>query len=155
MSIDPQAVIMMLHYSHNEVERGLKALDHAQSVRQLPFEANCLNWIMGHVMAYRCKMLSLLNEPIPWTEAEIARYAYGSAPVLNAEDCLPYERIVADFEAAGATVLARLEGLTAADLDAPTTDPNFPTLGLLLLRWGRHEVYHIGQCDILRAYVSG
>jgi len=32
-----------------------------ESLIQLPFRSNCLNWVVGHVLANRCNILDLLG----------------------------------------------------------------------------------------------
>ena len=36
-------------------------LTHEDSLIQLPFRANCLNWVVGHILANRCNILDLLG----------------------------------------------------------------------------------------------
>ncbi len=36
-------------------------LTHEDSLIQLPFRSNCLNWVVGHVLANRCNILALLG----------------------------------------------------------------------------------------------
>ena len=36
-------------------------ITHEESLIQLPFRSNCLNWVVGHVLANRCNILDLLG----------------------------------------------------------------------------------------------
>jgi hypothetical protein len=152
MQLNPQVIATIVAFNNREAERALFDLTHAQSVRQLPFEANCLNWLMGHLTVYRDRMLRLVGGDPLWNAEQTARYDYGSPPVLDPTDCLPYEQIVADWQTAGVRLLDCLAVMPPETLLAPHDKTQ--TKADRLVRYAWHEGYHIGQCDILRAYVT-
>lgn len=152
MQLDPQVIATIIGFNNREAGRALFDLTHEQSVRQLPFEANCLNWLMGHLTVYRDRMLVLVDGAPVWDAEKTARYDYGSPPVIDPTDCLSYEQIIADWQTAGARLLDCL-AVTAPDVLAAPHDAT-QTRADRLVRYAWHEGYHIGQCDILRAYVT-
>ena len=48
-------------------------LSQADSLVQLPFRANCLNWVLGHLATNRCAVLRLLEAEAPDLAAQVAR----------------------------------------------------------------------------------
>ena len=51
--------------THWLINRLVDGLSNADSLVQPPFEANCLNWVVGHILAGRNEALSYLGaEPI-------------------------------------------------------------------------------------------
>ena len=43
------------------IERHVEGLSHEESVLQPPFPANCLNWVLGHIISRRNSALELLG----------------------------------------------------------------------------------------------
>jgi hypothetical protein len=138
--------------THWLINKLVDGLTHADSLIQPPFEANCLNWVVGHILAGRNEALSFLGaEPI-WGEAELARYKTGSPPIVEAEQALPLERLMDDFEESQKRILAALEEVSPEAL-AAVVDTRFGERPagqhIAGLHW--HETYHTGQLEILRA----
>ncbi|MEP7291659.1 MAG: DinB family protein [Chloroflexota bacterium] len=133
--------------------RQTAGLTHADSLLQLPFRGNCLNWVIGHILSRRNEMLELVGAETVGTEVQRARYNTGSEPITRHEDALSFEQILADLATAQERLIAGLELMTPDDLNAPVTtiqkDPP-PTVEERLrgLLW--HETYHVGQTEILR-----
>ena len=48
---------LQFHYNHLILKRNLEDIDHAASVRRPPGDGNCLNWVVGHVVATRSSSL--------------------------------------------------------------------------------------------------
>ena len=67
------------------INKQADGLSHEQMLLQLPFRGNCFNWILGHIVTNRDKVLVLLGEEPQFSEAEVARYMRGSDPVVGAE----------------------------------------------------------------------
>lgn len=137
------------HWLINNLTDGLSNDD---SLVQPPFEANCLNWVLGHILVGRNEALSYLDaEPI-WGEAELARYRTGSPPITQADQALPLERLLANFEESQKRILGALENISPEAL-AAVVNTRFGErpVGQHIdgLHW--HETYHTGQLELLRA----
>jgi len=129
-------------------------LTHAESALQPPFAANCLNWILGHILSRRNAALTLLQaEPI-WDEATLALYKTGSAPITNEQEGRHWDDLLADLAESQQRLETALQTSTAEDLAriAETDRGTKPVWEHLEgLHW--HETYHMGQLEILRAMV--
>lgn len=131
------------------IRRQTEGLTHADSLRQLPFRGNSLNWVLGHLMAYRCKLLKTTDRPNPWSETAIARYDNGSAPVTGeGEGVLPLEQILGDLLGTMDDIKAGLQALPPARLSERYDDTY--TVDARIHRWMWHDSYHTGQTEILR-----
>lgn len=152
--IAPNMLADLLQTNYNIIQRQTQGLAHADSLLQLPFRGNCLNWVMGHIVERRDKMLTLVDEQTLWTPEQIARYERNSEPILNGDDALPFEKILADFATGQDRMLAKLGEMSTEDLTVTGKQviQGMPpqSLGewLLFLVW--HETYHVGQTEILR-----
>ncbi|HEY8600951.1 MAG TPA: DinB family protein [Thermomicrobiales bacterium] len=123
-------------------------LTHAESLLQAPFPGNnCLNWTVGHIAAFRNRMLQFAGVE-PTLDAAIAeRYAPNSAPVLGDE---PGIGQLADLLRAIDTAQERL--ITALPTISPERAAEVVDRGMFTMKVGewllfllRHEAYHIGQ----------
>jgi hypothetical protein len=130
-----------------------KDMTQAESLIQLPFRANCMNWIVGHVVTNRNTLMSLLGEA-PALEASLAeRYTRDSQPI-GAEDVgvLPLETLVGALESSQERLAAALGGLGPEDMEREVVGPGGrqTRLGSALFFFYFHDTYHVGQTEILR-----
>ncbi|MDY7040410.1 MAG: DinB family protein [Chloroflexota bacterium] len=124
-----------------------EGLTHADSLLQLPFRGNCLNWVLGHILVGRNTALQLLGQKLIWRAAEVSRYESGSEPITGDEHVLPLERLLQDLERSQERIEAGLSNLSEEDL-ATSVDGRSLGEHLAGLHW--HETYHTGQLEILR-----
>lgn len=134
------------------IKKQTQGLSHPDTVLQLPFRGNCLNWVLGHILENRNTMLRFLGEEPILSETHARRYGYGSEPVCgDAGDILTLDQLLAALDQSQATLAARLRALTAAELDGEVKSflGTTPLAQLLyFLVW--HETYHTGQTEFLR-----
>lgn len=144
--ITADIIIRYFKLNHQVLRMQTKGLTHEDSLLTPPFRANCLNWVLGHIVVYRGRALALLGVDPIWDEAQAAAYNRESEP-LQAQDALPLERIMADLELTQEQLATALAELTAEDLERPVDDQTLAQR-LTFAYW--HEAYHAGQTEILR-----
>jgi uncharacterized damage-inducible protein DinB len=134
------------------VKAQTKGLSHADSLLQLPFRGNCLNWVLGHMAANRNTMLQLLGEEDILGEASAKRYGYGSEPVCgDAGDILTLEQLLMALEQGQSALTACLNKTTVEELAGEVQSfLGTTTLGQLIFFLYWHETYHVGQPEYLR-----
>ena len=147
--ITPQMIIGTLEANMFVLRKQLEQLTHEQTMMQLPFRGNCLNWVVGHIVEHRDKMLTLLGEGGAFNEVETELYKSGSDPITTGERALPLERLFADLEGNHQRLIEKLVQLSAEDL-AMKPAGSERTLGERLSGLTWHETYHVGQTEILR-----
>jgi len=127
-------------------------LTHADSLLQPPFRGNCLNWVLGHIAAYRGILLELLDQPPFLQQAEAMRYMQGSAPVTcDGPDVVRTEKLLAAIEGSQERLATGLRRVTPETLSREIeTRLGRMTVGQRLLMLLRHEAYHVGQTELLR-----
>ena len=55
---------------YNVLLAQLEGLTHEDSLLQVPFRGNCLNWVLGHILTYRATMLEIVGlEPFEGAES--------------------------------------------------------------------------------------
>ncbi len=134
------------------IKAQTQGLTQADSLLQLPFRGNCLNWVVGHIAANRNTMLRFLGEETILGEAHAARYGYGSEPVCGeAGDVLTLEELLGVLEQGQKALATKLQTITAEELAREVQSfLGTTTLGQLVFFLYWHESYHTGQTEALR-----
>ncbi|MGD2027666.1 MAG: DinB family protein [Anaerolineales bacterium] len=153
----PRAQKLIDSYETNTslIHHHINGISDEQSLLQLPFEANCLNWIVGHIVSRRNSALNALGLPELWGEEISACYRTGSDPILDAENARAFSDLVADLDRSQEIFSAALKEADSDLLDAIVTNDRGEKTALEHLKgfhW--HETYHVGQLDILRAFIQ-
>lgn len=144
--IDDYAFTAML------VHRLVDGLTHEETLIQLPFEVNCLNWVLGHILTNRSHALQVVGAQHAWQEQVRRLYQTGT------------ENVKADGESVQVDTLLKyldesVEQLKAAlgEVNREFLSENFTnyrgekTREAHLSGFHWHETYHIGQLEIFRA----
>lgn len=134
------------------IQAQTKGLSQADSLLQLPFRGNCLNWVLGHLADNRNTMLLCLGEEAILGEAHARRYGYGSEPVCgDGDDILTLEQLLTALEQGQSALAARLQNATGEELAGEVQSfLGTTTLGQLIFFLFWHESYHVGQPEFLR-----
>jgi len=134
------------------VKAQTQGLSHADSLLQLPFRGNCMNWVLGHLAANRSTMMQFLGEIPILGEAQVKRYGYGSEPVCaDSGDILTLEQLLTVLEQSQQAIAASLQKMGTEELAREVQSfLGTTTLGQLLFFLYWHESYHTGQTEALR-----
>ena len=145
----PESILQMLAFNEYTLTQQLAGITAEETLLQLPFRGNCLNWVMGHIVEARNYMLDLLDEERVWSEEKCRLYETRSAAITGPDDPhYDWDEILNAAEESLSRVRAKLEGMTAEQLSEE--DGEGGTLGEQLIRMAWHEAYHVGQTEILR-----
>ena len=139
--------------AHQVVRLNAEGVTHEESLLQPHPGGNCLNWIVGHLVAIYDKSLPLLGQE-PVMPGALERYDRGSPPLRDPAEAMPLADLLAAWDEASRRADAGLAGLTAEDLDRPAPfspgdDPD-ETVRSLLSTVVFHQSYHAGQTGVLR-----
>lgn len=127
-------------------------LTQAETLLQPPFQGNCMNWVLGHIVANRNDILELVEQPGALAAEQAERYKRGSEPVIDAGDqVLPLEELLAHLDLAQARLAEALASQGEAGLAREiTVGERTSTLGQRVFFLYFHESYHVGQTELLR-----
>lgn len=145
------AIILDWYDSNTHViELNANGLTHADSLLQpSDAEANCLNWVVGHIVANRNAALKALGWSPLWPDEMIARYQTCSLPVgPEGIEAVEFASLLADLRRTEEALTSALGQATPALLDEPYSARQ--TIGQRLMGLAWHEAYHAGQTDYLR-----
>lgn len=135
------------------IKMQAEGLTHQDSLRQLPFRANCMNWIVGHLVANRSHIFKLLEADHLVDEQTFSRYERESEPILrDGPGVLPFEDLLQSLEQSQKHLEGILDAIHPDDLQR--TDAFFGSRVMTVADWlfffYFHETYHVGQTEILR-----
>ena len=74
----PTQYIDRIEFVDRAIKMQIEGLTHADSMKQLPFPANCMNWNIGHIMVYREQYLGVIDGVSSADSAEFAIYGGGA-----------------------------------------------------------------------------
>lgn len=146
-----RALSTQVYYNLGALKMNLEGLTHEESLVQPQPAGNCLNWIVGHILANRAGILGLLGKEPVWNAKEAAPYQRGSKPLTEPALAKKLEDIVAMLETSQESILAGLAEISVEGLQAPAPsgkEGETVETGLAALVF--HEAYHVGETGILR-----
>jgi uncharacterized damage-inducible protein DinB len=133
------------------VKMQAAGLSDADSLRQLPFRGNCLNWVLGHLVNNRDRILHTLGAAAVGG-ATVERYMRESEPVLApAPDVLPLAELLRLLALSQEALAAALAAAPPEALSAPVpAGQRTATVAERIFFLYFHETYHVGQTELLR-----
>jgi hypothetical protein len=135
------------------IGRFAAGMTHEDSVTQPPFKANTFNWVLGHILVSRNRVLGLLNQAPVFEDPGSDSYESGSEP-SSSENAVTLDRLLQVLDISQTAIVEGLESATTDLLGKIADEKRAQTVSdqIAGLHW--HETYHVGQLEILRQ-VSG
>ncbi|HWK89525.1 MAG TPA: DinB family protein, partial [Longimicrobium sp.] len=94
--MDAQPTLFLLEFSQRTLDLNLDGLTHDESVAA-PGGGNSANWVLGHILVHRDKMLALLGEEKLLDAETTAVYDRGSEPLTDAARARPLDGLRAEL----------------------------------------------------------
>lgn len=145
----PEMFIKMFTYNYYCLKKNIEGITHEESLFQPRPGGNCLNWIVGHILATRNFIFFCLDEEPLWGEEQAQRYKRGSKPIASAEEAVPWDTLMADLERSQQQLIKALGKRTPQDFQK-TEAGDDESMAEKLIGLHFHEAYHTGQTGILR-----
>ena len=147
----PAQYIACIEYVDRNIKKQTENLTHADSMKQLPFPGNCMNWLLGHILVYRDEYLGAIDGVSAPDAAEFAIYGGGSDPLTDSTKAIPLEILIERLDASSVRIKEAFQSLTEEKLNQPyeswagnTLDDHLHFYVVV------HEAMHLGQLEILR-----
>jgi len=137
---------------HNMVIHSLvDGLTHEESLLQLPFDSNCLNWVFGHIVTNRSHVLEVAGVAHHWGGQVRELYHTGTPPIQPSGRALRFEVLVGYLDESVPSLKAALENVSEAWLlESFTNYRGEKTREAHILGFHWHESYHVGQLEIFK-----
>lgn len=151
-------VAKMYEISYGAIHRNLEDVSNDESLIRPPGGANCLNWVLGHIVAYRGTVLKLIGRRAVFEGDQAKPYLRGSHPD-GTEQYLDLATLRGMLSDAQQEFIPAISMMTEEELarDVPQEFDRPPlagSLGNALARMSFHESYHAGQIGLLRRIVG-
>jgi hypothetical protein len=130
------------------IRMNTEGISDAEALLQPHPAGNCMNWVMGHILASREGALKVLGEAPVLAPEATARYKRGSAPIAGPGDGLPLSELLARLGDSQERLLHGIENAPPAKWEEEGTD--FGTVRRAIYFLHFHEAYHAGQLALLR-----
>jgi hypothetical protein len=141
------ALKMLFGLNYEVLKKNLEGITHDDSLIQPQGGGNCLNWVIGHIVATRDGALQLLKQDPIWSQEETETYRRGSAPIRDGSRALSLRKLVSDLDRSQGRLIAGLTGGSGTELSAAAGEQ---TVGETLFVLQMHEADHAGQTGLLR-----
>ena len=148
----PTQYIDRIEYIDRSIKMRIEGLTHADSMKQLPFPANCMNWNIGHIMVFRDVCLGAIDDVSAPDSAEYAIYGAGSEPLTDTSKAMPLDTLIERLDSSSARLKAAIQSLPPGKLNelyeshtGPQRLDDYLHFYLVV-----HEALHLGQLEILR-----
>ena len=147
----PTQYIARIESVNHSIKMQIEGLTHADSMKQLPFPANCMNWNIGHIMVYQEEYLGAIDGKSSADANEFAIYGAGSEPLKDSEKAIPLDTLIERLDTSAARLKTAFLSLPAEKLNEPHQSHAGNSLDDYLLFYVVfHEAYHLGLLEILR-----
>lgn len=147
----PKILVEIYKNNHDIIHKQLEAINHEESLLQLPFRGNCMNWVVGHILGVRGEALKLMGLPGTLNSVEEKIYGYGSDPLTDPAKACDLNSMVNRLDETLDKVINGLFSLSPDELDRQVSIWRGPMpliTALSFFQW--HEAYHTGQLELLR-----
>ena len=150
-----QKVIDDYNFHNRIMHHFIDGISHAESVYQLPFEHNCMNWILGHIVTNRSHVLETVGAAHAWQEEVRALYHQDTQPVTPESPSIKFETLVTYLDESVEMLKAALEDVSEEWLEENHTNyRGKKTRYTHVTSFHWHESFHLGQLEILKAFIE-
>jgi hypothetical protein len=99
--------------AHQVVKLNVEGLSHEDSLIQPRPGGNCLNWVVGHLLAIYHHVLPLLGQEAVMPRNVLKRYDRGSPPIQDAAEAVDFDELKSAWDECSRRFDAGLAGLNA------------------------------------------
>ena len=147
--LSADVLIKFLDINKGVLERQFNGLTHEDSLLQVPFRGNCLNWVIGHIVNSRDSMLRVLDQETFLNEEQKTMYEPGSEPLTHGSKACDFNWLWDTYQKQYDILKVAIESKSVDELEQIVEDSD-RSVGerLRFLMW--HETYHVGQTEYLR-----
>ncbi|WP_426482479.1 hypothetical protein [Chryseobacterium sp. R2ACT005] len=126
--------------NYQVISLNIDGITHEESMIFPNGEANCMNWILGHLIHIRNPFLNILGEESVWDSEKFSCYNRGEIPLERKDELVSFEDLKSYLKQSQERLETKLGTLTSFK---PEMVNDISTLSL-------HEIYHSGQLGYLR-----
>ena len=150
-----QKVLQDYNFHNRIIHNFVDNITHKESILQLPFEHNCMNWILGHIVTNRSHVLETVGVAHEWQEEVRALYHQDTQPVMPESPSIRFEKLIEYLDESVASLKSALEDVREEWLEENHSNyRGEKTRYAHVTSFHWHESFHLGQLEILKAFIE-
>lgn len=126
--------------TYKVISINIEGITHEESMIFPNGEANCMNWVLGHLIDVRNGLLHILGEDLVWNGEPFSAYKRGVIALEKKDEFVDFEELKSYLQKSQEKLEAKLNTL---DRFNPENINDIATLCF-------HENYHSGQLGYIR-----
>ena len=137
------------------IHRYVDDVSHQESILQLPFEHNCMNWILGHIVTNRSHVLETIDVSHAWQEEVRALYHMETPAITTQSKAVNFDKLVEYLDESVELIESALEKMSDEQLEKKHSNYRGEKSRyehLTSFHW--HEAFHIGQLEVVKAFIE-
>lgn len=138
--------------SYGALFRNLEGVTHDDSLVEPRPAGNSLNWVLGHIVATRNRLLPLVGMPPFWSREQAFLYSGRDEAQWSTLRALHLDAIKTELARSQQQLLSALDDMSDAALGTVTDTGQ--QLGDVIGFFHFHESYHGGQIALLRRLIG-
>ena len=139
-SNDIEIIKYMVLGNYKVISMNLEGISNEEAMIFPNGEANCMNWILGHLIYIRNAFLNVLGEDSVWDNEKFSFYNRGEIPLNRKDEFISFEELKSYLKETQDKLESKLNSLERIE---PAIINDVSGLSL-------HEIYHSGQFGYLR-----
>jgi len=139
-SNDIEIVKVQVFSSYKIISMNIEGITQEESMIFPNGDANCMNWILGHLIYIRNAFLNILGEESVWDNEKFSCYNRGELPLERKDELVDFEELKSYLQQSQDKLEAKL--ITVESFDPKIIND----IAIFCL----HELYHGGQLGYLR-----
>ncbi|MET3537537.1 hypothetical protein [Chryseobacterium limigenitum] len=140
MSNDSEIVKYLIFSNYKVISMNINDISNEESMIFPNGEANCMNWVLGHLIYIRNAFLNVLGEEPVWNNEKFSCYNRGEIPLNRKDEFVSFDELKSYLKSSQNKFETKLNSLESLD-SVIINDIS----GLSL-----HEIYHSGQLGYIR-----
>ncbi|ASK29806.1 hypothetical protein CEY12_06645 [Chryseobacterium sp. T16E-39] len=139
-SNDIEIIKLQVVSNYKVISMNIEGISHEESMIFPNGDANCMNWILGHLIYIRNAFLNILGEESVWDAEKFSCYNRGEIPLNRKDEFIDFEDLKSYLNKTQEKLEKKIDALEKIN---PENIDDIATLCL-------HEIYHSGQFGYLR-----
>lgn len=132
--------IIQLEFTYRALSLNTENITQEESLVFPEPGGNCMNWMLGHILEHRNKLLALINQEPLWNKETVTCYKRGADAAAEKENFLQWQQLLNYLNLTQELLLKTLKEKEISEAD------KIKSFAQLL----SHEAYHAGQTGLLR-----
>ncbi|HCA09243.1 hypothetical protein [Chryseobacterium sp.] len=139
-SNDIEIVKVQVFSNYKVILMNIEGITQEESMVFPNGEANCMNWVLGHLIYIRNAFLNVLGEESVWDSEKFSCYNRGAIPLERKEELVTFEELKSYLQQSQDQLEAKLISIERFEPEG------INDIAIFCL----HELYHSGQLGYLR-----